>query len=146
MDTSTPEGHLLIKVASPEGLAFSAPALSVELQTADGIIQVLPGHVDLATALTAGEMIIRSEKSENVFALGDGFASISADVITILADFAQDEASMVVDDIERAKDRAEAALRDAGNISEDERYNLEFTIRRSAIELLVKRKREKQSA
>ncbi len=136
--------RLLVKVASPEGLAYSAAAISLTLQTADGVIQVLPGHTDLITALEAGEMIVIDEHGkENVFALGDGFALIDSNVITLLANFAEDDAFTVEEKVEMALRSAEDALRDADKLSPQDRDAQELLLRKSNVQLQVFRSRQK---
>lgn len=135
--------RLLVKVASPEGLAFSAAAMSLTLQTTDGVIQILPGHADIITTLEAGEMVIVDEKQEEiVFALGEGFALVGSNVITIVANFAEDEI-FNEDEVERARSNAEAALRSAATMTGQEREAQEFLLRRSTVQLQVFRSRKK---
>lgn len=136
--------RLLVKVASPDGLAFSSAALSLTLQTADGVIQILPGHAEIITALEAGEMVILDEhQHEDVFALGEGFALIGSDVVTIVADFAEDDGLVKEDEVERAMKRAEEVLRDALKMTPQEREEQEFVLRKSAVQLQVFRSRRK---
>ena len=138
-----PNNRLLVKVASPEGLAFSAHATLLTLQTADGVIQILPGHADLITALEPGEMVILDERQEEkVFALGEGFALIGANVITILANFAEHDASINEDAVARAKSSAEEALRSAAAMTEAEREAQEFLLSKSIVELQVLNRRK----
>ncbi len=137
--------RLLVKVASPEGLAFSAEAMSLTLQTTDGVIQILPGHTDIITTLEPGEMVILdAHLEEKVFALGEGFALIGSNVITILANFAEDDTLINEDEIERAKSSAEEALLGAAAMTAQEREAQEFLLRKSAVQLQVFRSRQKQ--
>lgn len=134
---------MLIEVASPEGLAFSAPATSITLQTADGEIEVLPGHTDLVTLLVPGELVLRdTAHDEKVFALGDGFVLIGANKVTILANFAEADALINEEEVERAQLRAQNALANAGAITDAEREELESTITRTMIELQVKNRKK----
>lgn len=86
--------------------------------------------------------MIRTGNLENVFALGDGFAFINENVVTILAEFAQDEALVTTEEIEAAKARAEAALNESASITDEEKRALELTLKRSIVGLQAKRRKQ----
>jgi F-type H+-transporting ATPase subunit epsilon len=133
---------LQVKIASPEGLAYQGAAAMVELQTTSGVIQVLPGHVHLVTMLEPGDLILVNEGNDMAFAVGGGFAFISAESVTVLSDFAENEDSFLAEDAERARARAEEAMLAAPELSEEERGRIEGLITRASVEAKLKKRRQ----
>jgi F-type H+-transporting ATPase subunit epsilon len=130
-----------VKVASPEGLATFSKARAVGLQTADGEILVLPGHSDLVTLLVPGELLLTLEdQTEKIFAIGDGFAQVGGLAVTVMASFAEEESRIQEDEVALAKSRAEAALKGALSMSPAEIDTWEFLLKKSIVELEVKKK------
>jgi len=58
----------------------------VRLPGALGELGILPAHTPMITALTIGELMVRDGASRRWFALAGGFAEISGNVVTVLAD------------------------------------------------------------
>lgn len=109
-----------LDIVTPERVLFSEP---VEMVTAPGTLGefgVLPGHAAFATTLETGEVCIKKEHQVHFGAVGGGFAEVSGDRITILADTAEMAREIDLARAEAAKKRAEASLRDMTN--EDLRY------------------------
>ncbi|MFP4200518.1 MAG: F0F1 ATP synthase subunit epsilon [Bacillota bacterium] len=105
------EGSLILKIITPEGAKPQVEADYVVLPGADGYIGVLPGHIGLVLALKAGVLSYReagrdASAEKEMVAVSGGFAEVSDDIITVLADTAE-YAEQV--DVERAR----AALRRA---------------------------------
>jgi F-type H+-transporting ATPase subunit epsilon len=65
------------RVFEGEVTTFTAPGFS-------GDFGVLPGHVAYITAVTPGALIISSKEGRSVWAVGAGFAQISAEKVSLI--------------------------------------------------------------
>ncbi|GAA3043580.1 F0F1 ATP synthase subunit epsilon [Gordonia defluvii] len=80
-----------VEVVSADERLYSGDATMLVAQTTDGEIGVLAGHAPLLGQLTEGGYIAITEAdgSRRVAAVTGGFLSVSADVVTILAESAE---------------------------------------------------------
>jgi F-type H+-transporting ATPase subunit epsilon len=104
---------LLLKIVTPTGVALKKEVRSVVLPALGGEIEILPGHLPLIAIIQPGELVAKSEISQEFFAIDCGFVRISADTVFVLTDESLniDEADM--DEIDMATERAEKALEEA---------------------------------
>ena len=102
---------LKLNVVTPERQVVEAEADEVQLPGELGYLGILPGHATLVTLLKTGILSYRSGGSANALAISSGFAEVSNDVVSVLADQPSD-----IDAGQAEKDRAEAseALKTAG--------------------------------
>lgn len=127
------DNKLMLRLVTPSGPVLEATATSVAMWTAMGEIEVLPGHAPTVVVLEPGEMRVRDGAGAvRVFVAGEGFARIEGSSVTIFSDMAEDAAGIDMDEAEEAKRRAEEALANAGQLSEDER-NAQDLVRREAV-------------
>ncbi len=87
-------GRLAFELLTPEGSKFSGDAYEIVLQTVDGQIAVLPGHVPLVTILVPGVLSIRQaandpEERQERLACAGGVAEIDGKRVRVLADVAE---------------------------------------------------------
>ena len=74
------------EVLTPTGLALEVQALSARIPLSDGSLGVLAGHAPLLAALNPGELAIRrADGTAGRYFVGDGFAHMRANVLSILA-------------------------------------------------------------
>lgn len=74
-------------LVSPERLLLSTEAEMVTIPGTDGYMGVLKGHEPVITTLRAGMIDVKSmDGSDTRFFIRGGFADISADKITVLAE------------------------------------------------------------
>ena len=101
----------LLELVSPEKLLLSRQVEMATLPAAEGEMGVLPGHSPMIVALRGGVIRVRENgaETERLF-VGGGFAEISRDRVTILADEATALASLSRAASERRLADAEAAL------------------------------------
>lgn len=134
-----------VRVASPDGLALSVSAVSVELKTADGIIQVLPGHAPLVAALVPGELIIiEANGKTNLYIAGGGFAEITQDRLTLLTDLAKPQDSLEEDVVREAMSRAKEELENFSDNDEEELALLELRLQEAELQMsLLDRKKKR---
>lgn len=103
----------LLELVSPEKLLLSRQVERVTIPAIEGEMGVLPGHAPMIVVLRGGVIQVRENgaDTEKLF-VGGGFAEVSADRVTILADEATPLANLSRAASERRLAEAETALRD----------------------------------
>ena len=105
---------LKLNVVTPERQIVEAEADEVQLPGELGYLGILPGHATLVTLLRTGILSYRSGGAAHAMVISAGFAEVANDVVSVLADLAEQPGDI---DAGRAeKDRAEASeeLKTAG--------------------------------
>ena len=77
----------------------------------EGELGILPRHAALMTTLDAGELRARRGTEELVLAISGGFLEVRDDVVTVLADTAEQAEDIDVTRAQEARRRAEETLR-----------------------------------
>ena len=117
---------------------------NVELVTLPGVVGemgVYAQHVPLITQMVPGEIIVRKEGREQLFAAGEGLIEIRADRVSVLTDLAI--AADRIDEVrvEEARRRAEARLHE--KLSDEEVASVNAALARSLAQLQVKRRQRR---
>jgi F-type H+-transporting ATPase subunit epsilon len=101
----------LLELVSPERLLLSRQVEMATIPAAEGEMGVLPGHSPMMVALRGGVIRVRENgaESERLFVAG-GFAEVSPERCTVLADEATPVASVSRAEAERRLREAEEAL------------------------------------
>lgn len=108
-----------VDLVSPERILFSGQASFVRVRTVGGgEIAFLTGHAPLIGALEiCAVKLITDGGTEQLVAVHGGFVEVSDDRVTILSDVAELAEDIDVGQAERARDQAQADLR---NDADDE--------------------------
>ncbi len=80
---------LHFELVSPEKLVFSGEVEQVDVPGAEGDFGVLAGHAPFVTTLRPGVLTIHASGGEQKIVVLGGFAEVSAEGLTILADAAE---------------------------------------------------------
>ena len=131
---------LRLEIVTPVGRAFSGDVNSVVIPAAEGEMGILPMHVPVLTALSPGELRIGNDSREERLVVGNGFAEITQDHVTILTDMAHTDDQIDEKAAELAMQRAREAMSDPSNSSE-QRDELEASLKRSMAEIEFRRRR-----
>lgn len=132
---------LQCEIVTQERTVFSAEVDTVNLPTPEGRMGVLPNHMVLLTTLGFGEVVVRRGGEEEYFAIGGGFAEIRPDRVTLLADSAEQAEEIDLERAQRARERAEQAMRE-GVPEDSERYaQIEASLRRAQARIEIGRRR-----
>ena len=83
-------------LVSPEKLLFSGEVEQVDVPGAEGDFGVLAGHAPMVATLRPGILTVRGSSGEQKIVVLGGFAEVSAQGLTVLADVAE-----AVEDIDR---------------------------------------------
>lgn len=131
---------LTLEIVTPEARVYSDTIDTVVIPTVQGEIGILPGHLPLLTQVQAGELRVTKGGREERLVVGNGFAQISADTVSILAENAINEEKIDETAVEAALKRAEQALKDAEGLEPAEIERLEGVVRFVVAQLAVKRR------
>ena len=130
------------EIVSQNRMVFEGDVDIVVLPGAAGEMGVLPHHVPLLTTLKYGFVKVRVKGHEEIFAVAGGVAEVQPDVVTVLADAAENVKEIDVARAEDARRRAVAALKKLKPGDSDAYTNFEGALRRSNLRLdAVKRYR-----
>lgn len=97
---------LTLKIITPSRVFYEGEAEMVELNTSEGEIGVLPGHLPMTVIVKPGVLTITEPEGEKEAALHAGFAEILPDRITILAEIIEWPGEIDVARAEAARERA----------------------------------------
>ena len=79
---------LTLEIVTPEARVYSDTIDTVVIPTVDGEIGILPGHIPLLTQVEHGELRVTKGTTISFLAVGGGFAQVSGDKISVLAEHA----------------------------------------------------------
>ena len=101
---------LHLEIVTPEKTIFSDTVEDVYLPGEEGEMGVLELHAALVTSLKAGELRYRKDGTVHELAIGNGFAEITQEKVSVLTDMATGEADIDEAAVEAAIKSAEDAL------------------------------------
>lgn len=130
-------------IVTQERSVFSGEADYVSLPGSEGRMGILPKHSAMLTALSFGEVMVRSGGEEQFFAVGGGYAEIQPDSVVILADSAEQAEEIDLERAEAARARAARAMSEG--VREDPmRYaQIEAQLRRAQVRIDVSMRRSR---
>src|ERR687895_491084 len=89
--------QLFCRVITPEEVIYDGEADLVIARIADGDIGVLVDHSPLVSAVEAGEVRIRENDEQRVYATSDGFFKVSENLVQVLVEEAVSPGDIDVD-------------------------------------------------
>ena len=129
------------EIVSPAGVSTAAEVDQVVIPTTSGEIGVLPNHEPVMTMLEPGELSVINDGKTTYAAVGEGFAQITPGRISILTDMVARESEIDEDAVAKAIERAQTALANSANMSDEEAAGMEASLKRNLAMLGVKRRR-----
>jgi F-type H+-transporting ATPase subunit epsilon len=130
------EKQLLLEVVTPDRLVLSTEAEVVVCPGAEGQFGVLPGHIPFLSALEIGEMYYKAGGKTEYLAVSGGFAEVTGEKVTIVAESAEVGREIDVERAKRALERAEKRIA-AGKTAEIDWARAEAALRRSLVRAKV---------
>jgi F-type H+-transporting ATPase subunit epsilon len=100
-----------------------------------GEMGILPNHAPLLSTLKFGILKVRNKNDEELFTIAGGVIEVQPDLITVLADSAENVAEIDVARAEDARRRAEDILKEGAPTDTDAYLKLEAALRRSNLRL-----------
>jgi F-type H+-transporting ATPase subunit epsilon len=105
---------LNLEITTPEKTVYQEEVDSVTVPTMEGEITVLPNHASLVGIVVPGAMTVRTPGGEKFLAVSGGAIEIlPGSRCVILTDSADRAEELVVEEIEKAKARAQASYEEA---------------------------------
>ncbi|MBE3067006.1 MAG: F0F1 ATP synthase subunit epsilon [Chloroflexi bacterium] len=130
------------EIVSQDRMVFEGDVDIVVLPGTDGEMGILPHHAPLLTTLKIGIIKVRSGGKEEVFTVAGGVAEVQPDIVTVLADAAENVEEIDVARAEAARKRAEEILAKGVPTDSDAYLKMEAALRKSNLRLdAVKRYR-----
>jgi F-type H+-transporting ATPase subunit epsilon len=123
------------EIVSQDKMVFQGDADIVVLPGSDGEMGILPHHAPLLTTLKFGIIKVRSGKKEELFTVAGGIAEVQPDIVTVLADAAENIAEIDVARAEAARQRAEESLAKGIPADSDAYLKIEASLRKSNLRL-----------
>lgn len=102
--------EIKIEIVSPDKLVLSKSASSVSIPGQEGYFTVMGDHAPLMTTLKPGFVSVEGAGENQTYYVQGGFADISPDGITILAEKAKGSADFDVLEVENEISRAQEVL------------------------------------
>ena len=131
------------EIVSQDRTVFQGDVDIVVLPGAAGEMGILPHHAPVLATLKYGVIKIRREGKEELFAVAGGVAEVQPDIVTILADAAENIEDIDITRAKAAKKRAEDALAKLKPEDHDAYLRMEAALRRSNLRLDVARRYRK---
>jgi F-type H+-transporting ATPase subunit epsilon len=132
---------LTLEIVTPEARVYSESVDTVVIPTVEGEIGILPGHIPLVAQVGAGELRATKGGVTQLLVVGGGFAQVSGEKVSILADSAINVDKIDENAVADAIKRAEEALKNKDSLAAAEVERLEGIVRFSVAQLGVKRRR-----
>lgn len=135
------------EIVSQDRTVFQGDVDMVVLPGAAGEMGVLPHHAPVLTTLKYGVVKVRRAGQEQIFAVAGGVAEVQPDIVTVLADAAENVEEIDVIRAQFAKKRAEEILAKGApkDQAQDALLNVEAALRRSNLRLDVVRRYRKNT-
>lgn len=112
MSTAAPK--LNVEIVTGERVVYSEAGVDMVVAPgAEGQLGILPHHAPLFSLLSAGELRVKRGNAEEVLTVFGGFLEVANDRVLILSDTAERIEELDVERAEAARQRAEAAIREA---------------------------------
>ena len=132
---------LRLEIVTPEAKAYSEDVEMVVLPGTDGELGVYPQHVPVLTTLKPGELRVLKGGRETFLAVGEGFAEITGESISVLTDMALESSAIDEAAAEAAVARAQAAMKE-DHVAE-EVASIRASLQKALAQLHVKRRQRR---
>jgi F-type H+-transporting ATPase subunit epsilon len=123
------------EIVSQDRTVFEDDVDIVVLPGMDGEMGILPHHAPLLTTLKYGLIKVRIKEQEQIFTVAGGVAEVQPEIVTVLADAAENVVEIDEERAQAAKRRAEEMLEKGVPADTDKYLAIEAALRRSNLRL-----------
>jgi F-type H+-transporting ATPase subunit epsilon len=124
------------EIVSQDRLVFEGDADIVIIPGVNGEMGILPNHAPLLSTMVMGVIKVRFSGQEEIFTITGGVVEVQPDLVTVLADAAENVEEIDIARAEEAKKRAEDLLSQGPPAEDLDAYLiLEAALRRSNLRL-----------
>jgi len=128
------------EIVSQDRLVYEGDADIVIAPGESGIMGILPRHAPLLSTLKYGILTVRSQGVEEHFTIAGGVIEVQPDLITVLADAAENVKEIDIARAEAARKRAEEFLKAGPPPDTDTYLAMEAALKRSNLRLEAARR------
>lgn len=128
------------EIVSQDRMVWEGDADIVIVPGISGEMGILPNHAPLLSTLQYGILRVRYKDQEEIFTVAGGVVEIQPDVITVLADSAENVEEIDIARAEDARKRAEKILEEGPPPDSDAYLKMEAALRRSNLRLEAARR------
>ncbi len=133
------------EIVSQDRTVFQGDVDMIVLPGAGGEMGILPHHAPVLTTLKYGVIKVRQGGKEQIFAVAGGVAEVQPNIVTVLADAAENVEEIDVARAQFARKRAEEILAKGLPKDQDTLLSVEAALRRSNLRLDVVRRYRKNT-
>ncbi|MDI6768890.1 MAG: ATP synthase F1 subunit epsilon [Anaerolineales bacterium] len=123
------------EIVSQDRSVYSGNADMVLLPGTEGEMGILPNHAPLLTTLQFGVIEVRYQGREEYFTVAGGIAEVQPDIVTVLADAAENVEEIDISRAEAARKSAEELLAKGPPADTDAYLKIEAALRKSNLRL-----------
>ena len=123
------------EIVSQDRMVFQGDADIVILPGAMGEMGILPGHAPLLSSLKLGVIRVKHGSKEDVFTVTGGFVEVQPDIVTVMADAAENVEEIHVERAKKAMQRAEKLLEEYKDTDAENYLRIQAALRRSDLRL-----------
>jgi F-type H+-transporting ATPase subunit epsilon len=123
------------EIVSQDRTVFQGDVDIIVLPGVAGELGILPHHAPVLAVLKYGVIKIRKNGKEELFTVAGGMAEVQPDIVTVLADAAENIEEIDITRAQAAKKRAEDALANLQPEDHDAYLRMEAALRRSNLRL-----------
>jgi F-type H+-transporting ATPase subunit epsilon len=123
------------EIVSQDRMVWEGDADIVVVPGEDGEMGILPNHAPLLSTLKFGILKVRTKGEEELFTVAGGVVEVQPDLITVLADSAENVGEIDIARAEEARKRAENLLKEGPPADTDAYLRIEAALRRSNLRL-----------
>ena len=131
------------EIVSQDRTVFQGDVDIVVLPGSAGEMGILPHHAPVLAILKYGVIKTRKDGKEELFTVAGGIAEVLPNIVTVLADAAENIEDIDITRAQAAKKRAEDALANLKPEDHDAYLRMEAALRRSNLRLDVARRYRK---
>lgn len=95
-----------IEIVTPDGLAYEGMIESLLVNTSEGTVEFLAGHIDYVTALGIGKIRIKENGKDRFASVSGGFVTVSQSEVKLVAITFEFAENIDIDRAKLAKQRA----------------------------------------
>ncbi len=123
------------EIVSQDRLVYEGDADIVVVPGALGEMGILPGHAPLLSSLEMGVVRVKTEDKEEVFTVTGGFIEVQPDIVTVMADAAENVDDIDVERAEKAMERARKFVEEFSATDQTNHLRAQAALRRSNLRL-----------
>jgi F-type H+-transporting ATPase subunit epsilon len=111
------ERQLFCRIITPERMVYDGEADLVVARIADGDIGVMVDHAPVVSTTETGEVRVREDGEDHLFATSDGFFKVAENLVQILVEEAVEAGEI---DTDAAGNQIEEAEQEFSQVSDDD--------------------------